>query len=127
MPQTMATALLIRTTAITRAVVIVLMTIVPSIKELFMKTHVSNEFRISSIAMYRPGCSQPERLHGNWTIQELSVLYPTSVTTGVDTLLYGIPDYQHSAVTIEFTDSTGAVLPHDPRIFLEDTELLARS
>lgn len=90
-----------------------------------MQPQVSNVFKISSIAIYRPGCSQPERLFGDWTIQELSAIYPVSSTTGVDTLLYGIPDRHHDGVVIEFIDSNGQVLPHDPRVFIEDTELLA--
>lgn len=89
-----------------------------------MSTKVSNNFRIKGINVYRPGCLQPERLLGDWTIQELSMTYPVSVMTGIDSLMLGAANWQQNGSTVEFIDSNDRVLPHDPRVFIEDLDLV---
>lgn len=61
------------------------------------------------------------RLCDGWTIEELSREHPISITTGIDSLLYLVPEEERDSVTVEFYDCHNRAIP-DPRIYIEDID-----
>jgi hypothetical protein len=78
----------------------------------------TEETMINRLAIYREG-GGVIRIVGDWTIESLSYHYPICSTTGIDSLLYFLPETERECATIEFYDRNDRPIP-DPRIFLDD-------
>ena len=59
------------------------------------------------------------RVVGDWTIHDLSHHYPICSATGIDSLLYFVPEAERESATIEFYDSENRPVT-DPRIYVDD-------
>lgn len=61
------------------------------------------------------------RIVGGWTIEDLSYHYPICSTTGIDSLLYFVPETERESATIEFYDKNDRAIT-DPRIYRDDLD-----
>ena len=76
--------------------------------------------QIQKLAIYCK-CGDVIRLCDGWTIEEISREHPISATTGIDSLLYLVPEKERDSATVEFYDCHNRVIP-DPRIYIEDID-----
>jgi hypothetical protein len=73
---------------------------------------------ITRLAIYCEG-GGVIRVKGDWTIYDLSHYYPICSSTGIDSLLYFVPEAERESATIEFYDSENRPVA-DPRIYADD-------